>query len=151
MEGAVPANRNAPHLAVQLPFGMVGAEPISQHLLVSYTETYAIQLLHQNLPPWWQRNGKPVGTMLDEAEHDYATLEKRGETFDADLTRDLTRVGSEHYAWLCTLAYRQSIAAPQARRRPRRPTHALRQGKLLQWRHGHRRRPLPLRPHLPLL
>ena len=111
MEGAVPANRNAPHLTVTLPFGSVGAQPVSRHLLLSYTETYAIQLLHQNLPPWWQHAGKPVSAMLDEAANDYATLEKRGQTFDTDLTRDLTRVGGDHYAWLCTLAYRQSIAA----------------------------------------
>ena len=111
LEGAVPANRNAPHLAVTLPFGSVGPQPISRHLLVSYTETYAIQLFQQNLRPWWQRNGKPVATMLDEAEHDYPSLDQRGEKFDTDLTRDLTKTAGEHYAYLCTLAYRQSIAA----------------------------------------
>ena len=111
IEGATPANRNAPHLAVTLPFGSVGPQPISRHLLVSYTETYAVQFLQQNLPPYWRRNHKPVSTMLDEAEHDYPTLDQRGNTFDADLTRDLTRTAGDHYAWLCTLAYRQAIAA----------------------------------------
>ncbi|RXH57835.1 glutaminase family protein [Granulicella sibirica] len=111
MEGAIPTGRSAPHLAVALPFGSVGPQAVSRHLLVSYTEDYAIQLMHQNLRPWWQRDNMPVADMLDAAERDYPTLEARGVKFDADLTADLTKSAGEHYAWLCTLAYRQSIAA----------------------------------------
>ena len=111
MEGAVASNRYAPHLAVALPFGSIGAQPVSRHLLVSYTEGYAIQRMQQNLRPYWKRNNKPVAEMLDEAERDYAMLEDRGSKFDTELTNDLTRQAGEHYAWLCTLAYRQAIAA----------------------------------------
>jgi len=111
MEGAVPSNRYAPHLAVALPFGSVGAQPVSRHLLVSYTEGYAIQVMQQNLRPYWKRNNKPVAQMLDEAESDYPSLEDRGVRFDTELIRDLTSQAGDHYAWLCTLAYRQAIAA----------------------------------------
>ena len=111
MDGPVAANRRAPQLAVVLPLGSVGSAPVSKHVLVSYTQDYSIQMFQQNLRPYWQRNNKPVATMLDEAEHDYATLDARGDTFDKQLSADLTRAGGEHYAWICTLAYRQSIAA----------------------------------------
>ncbi len=111
MEGAVASNRNAPHLAVVLPLGQVGAQPVARHLLVSYTENFSIQYMQQNLRPYWKRDNKPVAQMLDEAEHDYASLDARGVRFDTDLTHDLTQQVGEHYAWLCTLAYRQSIAA----------------------------------------
>lgn len=111
MEGPVALNRSSPEIAVALPLGSVGVQPVSRHVLVSYTEGYSIQLLGQNLRPYWQRNNKPVGTMLDEAELDYVSLEARGVAFDTKLTRDLTQLAGEHYAWLCTLAYRQSIAA----------------------------------------
>jgi hypothetical protein len=111
MEGAMPSNRYAPHLAVAFPLGSVGATPVERHLLLSYTQEYAIQLMHQNLRPYWERNNKPVAVMLDEAARDYAALEKRGTIFDSELTSDLTKSSGEHYAWLCTLAYRQSIAA----------------------------------------
>ena len=67
--------------------------------------------MQQNLRPYWQRNNKPVSTMLDEAEHDYAALEARGVAFDRELTDDLTKSAGAHYAWLCTLAFRQSLAA----------------------------------------
>ncbi len=100
-----------PSLAATIPLGKVGASPVSRHLLLSYTDDYSIQFLQQNLRPWWQRNGKSAAAMLDEAARDYAALDARGTQFDRDLNDDLTRSAGEHYAALCTLAYRQSIAA----------------------------------------
>ncbi len=110
MDGPVPSNRMAPQMALALPLGQVGTQPVSRHVLVSYTEGFALQYLGTNLRPYWQRNDKPVGTMLDEAARDYSALDARGVTFDHDLVADLSRSAGEHYAWLCTLSYRQSIA-----------------------------------------
>ncbi len=111
MDGPVAAGSSAPELAVALPLGTVGSQAVSRHVMVSYTEEFAIQLLMQNLRPYWQRDNKPVATMLDEAAQQYAALDARGAAFDRQLTADLTRVGGEHYAWIATLSYRQSIAA----------------------------------------
>jgi glutaminase A-like protein/uncharacterized protein DUF5127/uncharacterized protein DUF4964 len=106
-----PAFSENPHLAASLEFGSVGDNPVSRHLLVSYTEGYAIQYLERNLRPYWQRNKMPVEEMLDTAEAQYAALEKRGKAFDEELTADLTKVGGEHYAAIAILAYRQTLAA----------------------------------------
>jgi hypothetical protein len=106
-----PASRDSSHLAVILNFGSVGAQPVTRHLLVSYTEGYAIQYLQRNLRPYWQRNDMPVEEILDAAERQYSALETRGKAFDAELSADLTKVGGEHYAAIATLAYRQAIAA----------------------------------------
>ncbi len=111
MEGAVALTGRAPEMAVVLPLGGVGAAPVERHVMVAYTEGYAMQYMQRNLRPWWQRNNEPVATMLDEAERDRSSLEARGMAFDKDLVSDLTRTAGEHYAWLCTLAYRESIAA----------------------------------------
>jgi len=111
MDGPVPLDRFAPEMAIALPLGSVGNAPVSKHVLVSYTDGYAVQVLGQNLRPYWQRNNKPAATMLDEAEREYAALDARGTAFDTELISDLTHTAGEHYAWLCTLAYRQAIAA----------------------------------------
>jgi hypothetical protein len=111
MDGPTPTDQTAPHLAVEFPLGEVGAASVSRHLLIGYTENYAIQYMHQDLRPWWQRNSMPVAAMLDEAEAAYPQLEAKGNHFDAELTADLTKAAGAHYAWLCTLAYRQAIAA----------------------------------------
>ena len=93
-----PASQGSPHLAASLEFGSVGAHPATRHLLVSYTEGYAIQYLERNLRPYWQRDNMPVEQMLDGAEEQYSALDKRADAFDAKLTADLTKVGGEHYA-----------------------------------------------------
>jgi hypothetical protein len=111
MEEAVPMDRFAPHLAAAVQLGSVGTQAVSRHVEVSYTDGYSIQYLGRNLRPYWQRNNKPVGTMLDEAEQQYGALETRGVAFDKELTEDITKTAGAHYAWLCTLSYRQSIAA----------------------------------------
>ena len=106
-----PANGNSPHLAVSLEFGAVGPQSVVRHLLVSYTEGFAIQYLQQNLRPYWQRDNMPVEQMLDDAEAQYSPLDKRADAFDAELTADLTAAGGEHYAAIAILAYRQTLAA----------------------------------------
>ena len=109
--GVATSGGRSARMAVVLPMGSVGEQSVSRHLMVSYTEGYAIQYLQQNLRPYWQRNGKPVAAMLDEAEQEYAALDARGDAFDKELVADLTKSAGAHYAWLCTLAYRQAIAA----------------------------------------
>ncbi len=99
------------HLATELLFHTVAAQTVTRHLLVSYTEGYAIQYLERNLRPWWQRNGQTVAAMLDAAEREMPALEKRGTDLDTTLIADLTRTAGAKYATLCTLAYRQAWAA----------------------------------------
>ena len=99
------------HLATELFFNTVADQPVTQHLLVSYTEGFAIQYLQRNLRPYWQRNGETVAAMLDAAERELPALEKRGDELDTTLTADLTRTAGAKYANLCILAYRQAWAA----------------------------------------
>lgn len=105
------ASDGSPHLAAVLDFGSVGEQPVARHLLVSYTDGFAIQYLERNLRSYWQRNKLSVEEMLDTAEEQYASLESRGTKFDSELTSDLTRTGGEHYAAIAILAYRQALAA----------------------------------------
>jgi len=111
MEQPQIAGSGDAHLATELPLGTVSATPVTRHVLVSYTEGYAIQFLQRNLRPYWQRNNQSIATLLDAAERELPVLEKRGEQFDAELTADLVRVAGQNYANLCILAYRQAWAA----------------------------------------
>ncbi len=111
MEMAERADQSGAVPATVIDFGSVGAEAVTRHLLVSYTDDYAIQYLERNLRPYWQRNHKTVEDMLDTAEAEYPALEARGTALDTELTTDLTKAGGEHYASLAIVAYRQAIAA----------------------------------------
>jgi hypothetical protein len=105
------AGHSNPHLAAQLDFDPVTRDAQSRHLLVSYTEGYAIQYLHRNLRPFWQRNEIKAEDMLERAESQFLFLETRGNAFDAELKSDLTKAGGERYAAIALLSYRQTIAA----------------------------------------
>ena len=111
MDASPIVGHNDAHLATELFFHTVAAQPAIRHVLVSYTEGYAIQYLERNLRPWWQRNGQTVASMLDAAEREMPALEKRATELDTTLTADLTRTAGTSYANLCILAYRQAWAA----------------------------------------
>jgi hypothetical protein len=102
---------HAAHLAVELPLGKVSAASVERHVLLAYTEEYAIEYLGRKLRPYWQRNGLTAQQMLADAESQYPSLEQRGEQFDRELTADLTQAGGPAYAQLAILAYRQTLAA----------------------------------------
>ncbi len=105
------ARSGAAHLAVEFSLSVEAAQPVSRHVLLSYTEEYAVEYLDRKLRPYWQRNGETTQQMLDSAEAQYQELERRGKQFDSDLTADLERTGGKGYAQLATLAYRQTLAA----------------------------------------
>ena len=115
MDGVVPNDRSAPHLGgCSLPFGFRSeSQPVSRHILVSYTDGFGIQYHEPEPSPLLAAARQSRGSaMLDEAE---ARLRiprsSAAQTFDRELIADLTRTAGAHYAWLCTLSYRQSIAA----------------------------------------
>jgi Domain of unknown function (DUF4965)/Domain of unknown function (DUF1793)/Domain of unknown function (DUF5127)/Domain of unknown function (DUF4964) len=101
----------AAHLAVELSLGKLSATPVSAHVLLAYTEDYAIEYLGRKLRPYWQRNGQSVQDMLTSAENDFSSLEQRGTRFDDELTADLEKAGGKAYAQVAILAYRQTLAA----------------------------------------
>ena len=102
---------HAAHLAVMLSLEVAPEKPAAAHVLLSYTEEYAIEYFERKLRPYWQRNNEPVQAMLAEAEREYAPLETRSEKYDAELKGDLERAGGPGYAQLALLAYRQALAA----------------------------------------
>ena len=143
--------RQCPHLAVVLDLGSVSAEPVKRHLLVAYTEDYAIQYLQRNLRPYWQRNDMPVEELLDKAEEQYAALDASG----YGLRQGAHRRFDQGW-WRALRGHRHSRLSPDSRRaqdcsRSRRHAADVPQGELLQRLHLHRGRHLSFCPVLPLL
>ncbi len=110
MDMPLMPREDAAHLAVMLPFGSV-AGPVTRHVLLAYTEDESIEYLGRKLRPYWQRNGQTVQDMLAHAESEFASLDKRGQRFDQELTADLEKAGGPAYAQVAILAYRQTLAA----------------------------------------
>jgi hypothetical protein len=105
-----PRNRAA-HLAVAFHVQASPASEVNRHVLLAYDDSYSIEYLGRKLRPYWRRDGQTAAAMLAVSEAQYPHLEETGKHFDAELTSDLTRAGGKDYAWLATLAYRQTFAA----------------------------------------
>jgi hypothetical protein len=101
----------APHLCANLQFGRVKAAEVERTVLIAYDDRYSIEYLHTRLRPYWRRNGMEVDDLLTTAWSQYTKIAQQCQKFDQELMADLAEVGGEHYAVLCALAFRQSIAA----------------------------------------
>lgn len=104
-------NEGAAHLAVLLAASVAPSDSAEMHVLLSYTQGYAIEYLHRRLREFWQRNGQTVEQMLEAAETQHTTLVERGKRFDNELRSALEHAGGKDYSDLAILAYRQTIAA----------------------------------------
>lgn len=98
-------------LASALHLGRVGSTPVTRYLLIAYDDLFSIEYFHRKLRPYWRRAGAEVDDLLLSAKGDLPALLQECERFDAELMQDLRRVGGEGYAMLCTLAFRQCLAA----------------------------------------
>lgn len=93
-------------------FGPVSGNAKEKFVELGYDEIYNVQFFHQNLKPWWNRNGNSsIQQQLELAYNEYNSIVKKCDSFDKELDAKATISGGEDYAKLCELAYRQSIAA----------------------------------------
>lgn len=98
-----------PSMAVVISLGTI-AKASATHLL-AYDEVGSILYFGKVLKPYWKRGGATMAGVLTSALKDQADVLRRCDAFDAELTADAQRIGGPCYAALCTLAYRQAIAA----------------------------------------
>jgi hypothetical protein len=97
-----------------ISFGKVGREAVSKFIEIGYDDIYSIQYFGTNLRPSWNRYGqKSFVNELNKGAADYSSVMKKCELFNDSLDNDAVKSGGRHYADLCNLAYRQSIAAHQ--------------------------------------
>jgi hypothetical protein len=100
-----------PALNLVMPLGAVGAAAVTRHVLLGYDDIYSVEYMRQRLLPYWRTEFSSFTALMKGADRDYASLQKRAEQYDADLTHDLLQTGGPEYAAIATLAFRQAIAA----------------------------------------
>ncbi|AIE86755.1 glutaminase family protein [Fimbriimonas ginsengisoli] len=96
--------------AFTFDLGAVSAAPKSRWVVLAYDDLYSIQYFHQNLRPFWRRNGMDAAKLLTTSAKEYGSLKARCERFDGELMADLRKAGGEKYALMGALAYRQCLA-----------------------------------------
>jgi hypothetical protein len=100
-----------PVLAHAFAFPLDGHKLESRYLVLAYDDEFSVEYFNRRLRPYWRRNGDGVAELLGWALRDYEKLQERCARFDQSLMADLKAAGGEEYSRLCSLAYRQAIAA----------------------------------------
>jgi Domain of unknown function (DUF4965)/Domain of unknown function (DUF5127)/Domain of unknown function (DUF1793)/Domain of unknown function (DUF4964) len=99
-------------LNTSIDLGKVGSDATERYFLLGYDDIYSIQYFHQNLRPWWNKNGdQTIENQLSKAATDYQSVMQKCEEWNKKLYSDLEKVAGKTYADICIIAYRQSIAA----------------------------------------
>ncbi len=91
-------------------FGEVSGQA-AWSVAAAYDHVRALEYFGERLRPYWHRTHPSAISMIAAAWSDHDDLVERCAAFDADLARDLARVGDATFVRLATLAFRQCIGA----------------------------------------
>ncbi len=109
-----PDSLRGEHLSLNtaISFGQVDQGGTEKFIMLGYDERYSVQYFHQNLRPWWNRDGgATIGQEFEKARRDYREVIVQCGNTNKMIYQDALAAGGEHYARLCVMAYRQSIGA----------------------------------------
>jgi Domain of unknown function (DUF4965)/Domain of unknown function (DUF5127)/Domain of unknown function (DUF1793)/Domain of unknown function (DUF4964) len=120
--GAPPAEDDArqprsvndalPTMALAIDFGQVAGDPVIRRAMIAYDDVYAVDFFGKKLPGFWRRTpGMNGDKLLVLANSQYDDLLAKCIKFDDELMADTKAVGGDDYAYMCALAYRQSLGA----------------------------------------
>jgi hypothetical protein len=92
--------------------GKVGSVAKEKYFMLGYDDIYSVQFFHQNLRPWWNRDGKQtIEKQLSLAAKNYKNVMMQCDDWNKKVYNDLVAAGGKTYADIGIIAYRQSIAA----------------------------------------
>jgi hypothetical protein len=106
-----PYAQSTPVLAHAFALTLNEARPESRYLVLAYDDEFSVEYLNRRLRPYWRRKGDGVAELLTWALRDYDKLQERCAQYDRTLMADLETAGGAEYARLCSLAFRQTLAA----------------------------------------
>ncbi len=92
---------------------MPSVKGVSGKVMLGYDDGgNALQYFGENLPPYWNRDGKSsIEKQFVLANKEYKALMRSCRSFDLELYEEALEKGGRQYAELCALAYRQAVAA----------------------------------------
>ena len=88
----------------------VCGKKLSGFIAIGYDDIKSIQYFGQNIEAYWKKDGATFDDIAKLAVDEYDLVMKKVADFEADLLNRATAV-SEKYALLCSVAYRQAVAA----------------------------------------
>lgn len=100
-----------PVLCARYDLGEVGESAVDTLSVFGYDDGYAIEYFGARLSAYCFRNGASFSELFERAVSEYPKLSERCDRFDEELKATAREAGGTKYADICSLAYRQAIAA----------------------------------------
>lgn len=88
-----------------------GSKTLNMKLMAAYDDVYSVEYLNQKLKAYWRRKGMSFSELLQRAWEERDEISMRCRKFDESLLAETTAAGGVDYSDLCTICYRQTIAA----------------------------------------
>jgi hypothetical protein len=107
----VTVSDGTPTMAVAIDLGSVTGEAVERRAMLAYDDVWAVDFFGRKQRGFWRKGATPDGEhLIAVADRQYAELLAKSEKFDAELMADCAKIGGDEYAYMCSLAYRQTIA-----------------------------------------
>ncbi|TWU57854.1 glutaminase family protein [Rubripirellula reticaptiva] len=110
-EQSFPVDAGKVVASIAMSMGKVGAKVSNAYVLIAYDDLFSIEFMKKRLRPYWRKDGWQADDLISAAIQEHDELIARCETFDAELMADAVNSGGQEYADICSLAYRQCLAA----------------------------------------
>ena len=89
----------------------VGGREEKADFILAYDDILSINYFGEWRKAYWTKTYKTIFDAIGAAFSDKDEVQKKANAFDADLQAKAEAIGGEAYAFLCNMAYRQSVAA----------------------------------------
>ncbi|MFM7838146.1 MAG: DUF5127 domain-containing protein, partial [Chitinophagaceae bacterium] len=96
----------------------VKTKPVSATVLIGYDDINSLQYFGKPLKAWWALTSRTIAQELQDAWQDRNTILDQCKRFDDSLYREALKAGGKTYAQLCSMVFRQSIAAHKLSKSP---------------------------------
>ena len=97
--------------SVVYDLGSVGKAKTTRWIMLAYDDLYSIRYFGTDLKAYWTKDGTTFDQLLIKSAAEYSKVTAECEKFDNNLIADLKTEGGDKYAQMCSLVYRQCLAA----------------------------------------
>ena len=98
-------------LALTIPATVNSSGSVQKHLMLAYDDIFSVEYFGKRLEGFWRKKFTGIDALLETGEKEYTAIQERCNQYDKDLMNKAEEAGGKEYMAICTLAYRQCMAA----------------------------------------
>lgn len=100
-----------PVLAMTLNISIIPGKTTEKHVMLAYDDILSVEYFGKKLEGYWHKKFSGIDELMLTGEKEYESVRNRCELYDKDLQAKAEKLGGKEYRTICSLAYRQCMAA----------------------------------------